>query len=330
MAGVLQGSLHAVLGRRLPAARWPRLRRRVTFVIFPLALLGLSGFLHYDLGRLLPAPPALSVGRTPVSLLTARAVTVEGAKTLPALFEERGFALERVADGRPVPRLFFASLPADLAELDEATLKSVFLRAALPLVLLVNETIMAERRRLLDLYGEALAGRDMSEVDRLWLAQLARRYDAAPDRLGQLLARVDAIPPSLALAQAAAESGWGTSRAALEDRALFGEMTWAAVPAGASYVVRPFADLFHGTRAYALNLNTHRAYAEFRHARAAMRRAGQALDGDALAGTLHAYSERGDAYIAEVRRIMRANALHRFDGANLSGDGEALRLEART
>ena len=150
-----------------------------------------------------------------------------------------------------------------------------------------------------------------------------------------LLKRVDIVPPSLAIAQAAEESGWGTSRFAREGNALFGQRAYKASkkgivpkerPDGTNFRVRAFDHLIDGVKAYVHNLNSHFAYEDFRDLRATLRAETGHIDGYALAGSLLRYSERGEDYINTIRVIMRVNSLQVFDSAKLgrsvANDGE--------
>jgi Bax protein len=257
----------------------------------------------------------------------AAVMTVGSTEKLSDMFSDLGYHLDRVR-GRDdvVPRVFLASLPRDLKRARSVdTRKRVFLKAILPLVLKVNESILLERGRLLALRQRAEAGRELTPAARIWLEDLARRYGVETLDFDELLRRVDAIPPGLALAQGAEESGWGTSRFALEGNAPFGQWTFdpdeGIVPErrdnGKSHLVRAYDHLLDGVWAYSLNLNTHPAYRGFRRMRADMRRTGRELDGYALAGTLMRYSERGKAYIESIRTIMRVNDLTPLDHARL-------------
>lgn len=320
------------LGRALGALRrmplWAGLRLAAMALLPPALLVAAAAYLAQParqdiadwLGRRLAAPMLLPGAQQVVDLETAFA--------LPDLFDRHAYSLDHVRAGwAPVPRLYFAGLPRDLDQIAEAeTRKSVFLRAALPLVLLTNESILADRMRLERLQAGSEAGRPLAAADQVWLRALAKRYRLKTVDLPELLRRVDVIPPSLALAQAAAESGWGTSRPAREDNAIFGQMTWTGrmmgpdgKPRGGRYIVEPFAHLPECVRAYAWNLNTHPAYAEFRSERAAMRARGEPLDGARLATRLLAYSERGWDYIADVKTLIRTNRLDEFDAAWLDG-----------
>lgn len=233
-------------------------------------------------------------------------------------FTERGYTLDSVReDGFEVPRLYAARLPRDLPKLESIdTRKQVFVKMLLPLVLAENERILAERERILRLRAHTDAGRPLAAADAAWLGAVAERYGIGPMTRGfydELLLRVDALPPSLALGQAALETGWGTSNMAQTGHNMFGEME------STGEVVRRFNHLAHAVEAYAMNLNTHRAYRQFRAKRAEMRSKAQTLDGYDLALTLTRYSERKMDYVRDVRGIIRSNRLRPLDMARLDG-----------
>ncbi|MEK9723436.1 MAG: glucosaminidase domain-containing protein, partial [Rhodospirillaceae bacterium] len=191
----------------------------------------------------------------------------------------------------------------------------------------------ADRRRLSALVERARAGHRLAAVDRLWLVVLAERYKVDRNNYRELLKRVDIVPVSMALAQAAEESGWGTSRFSREGNAIFGEWTFSdakgLVPlrrdTGKSHRVRAFKSLLHSVRAYARNLNTHRAYRGFRTKRLDMRTDGVPLRGRPLIETLTRYSERGPAYVKGLHKIMTVNNLDRLDEARLREPDVAFR-----
>ena len=195
--------------------------------------------------------------------------------------------------------------------------KTLFLRLLLPMVLQVNEQIGADRQRLLHLSAKMAAGTPLAAAEVGWLLALADAYDQPDADPNALLRKVDVIPPSMALAQAIEESGWGTSRIARQSNALFGQ--FGQLGAG-DWDYRKFASLGDAVSAYARNLNTHRAYREFREMRARMRRNTGEIDAWALVSTLHRYSERGDGYVQALRSIMRDNGLEAFDTARLNGN----------
>jgi Bax protein len=255
------------------------------------------------------------------------------AQSLSQTFRELGYDLKRVRAGEAkVPRLFLASLPGDLKDVREtAVRKSLFFKTVLPLVLQVNEEILRDRRRLWKIHYQKSLGERIGPADRLWLTVTAERYGIASDNIQGLLKRVDVIPPSMALAQAAEESGWGTSRFVQEGNAVFGQWTYSdsgsLVPArrgdDKSHKVKAFSSLHESVRAYATNLNTHRAYKRFRGVRASLRTEGAPLDGHLLAEHLTSYSERGPAYVITIKSLIEMNKLRHLDDARLGDEDTA-------
>jgi Bax protein len=241
-----------------------------------------------------------------------------GSVALYEHFTGQGYTLDSAREAKvDVPRLYAARLPRDLPELDSIdTRKQVFVKMLLPLILAENERILAERERVERLRDRLAEELPLMPADAMWLDAVAERYgvtDTGPKRLAELLRRVDAVPPSLALGQAALETGWGTSNVAQRGHAMFGQMD------SEGEYVRRFNHLAHAIEAYAINLNTHRAYRHFRTKRADMRVKAQTLDGYDLALTLSRYSERKMDYVRDVRSIIRANKLRPLDAARLDG-----------
>ena len=249
------------------------------------------------------------------------------ARSLHTTFGRLGYHLDKVKSGdKPVPRVFLATLPEDLAQVPEnKQRKALFFQTMLPLVLQVNEEILADRARLWKLRYSTGLGIKHSAAERLWLRVMTERYGVKAGDIDALISRIDIIPPALALAQAAEESGWGTSRFAKEGNAIFGQWTFASSTGltplkrdqGKKHQVKAFDSLIDSVRAYTMNLNSHRAYKGFRNTRQAIRRAGAPLDSRVLAGKLHKYSERGQAYVAALRNLIEYNGLSPLDGARL-------------
>ncbi len=268
----------------------------------------------------IPRPPALPEETEDGPLLALAPSRAAPQPTDPNMLDLRSYVLDAVRDGSAlVPRLLLERLPTSLTRLETGELrKRLFIKALLPALLAENERIAELRNRLIDLMTARDAGHMMlgSELD--WLGDLAASYGVERDEFHELLRRVDAVPPSLALAQAALESGWGTSRSAQQAHSLFGHMMFTSGESGRA-AIRPFESLTDAIAAYAHNLNTHRAYAQFRDRRARQRIAGQAPDGHELAGDLLRYSERGGDYIRDVRLLIRTNRLDPFDRARLGG-----------
>lgn len=201
--------------------------------------------------------------------------------------------------------------------------KSSFFNFLLPVVEAENRRLAQLRQVVNELARKAEAGERLTRHERRLLEVLAARYESpiespgVPGFFDALLVRIDRIPASLVLAQAAMESGWGTSRFAREGLNLFGHwcevpgcgIVPAARPEGATYEVAAFDSVRESVRKYMRNLNSHRAYAEFRQRRAELRRQGRRLSGLELASTLSGYSERGAEYIADIRGLIAANDL---------------------
>ncbi|WP_337996418.1 glucosaminidase domain-containing protein [Oleispirillum naphthae] len=275
-----------------------------------------------------PAPQAkLAVIENVREVRTAKAVAPkvvpEESLALAARFDAEGYDWDAVLAGnQEVPSLVMKSLPKDLVHLQNVDLKkSLFFRTLLPLALQINADIEADRKHLLALKAKAAAGEPFSARDSRRLADLARAYKTEPENIEELLLRVDGVPPSLMLAQAAEESGWGTSRFVREGNALFGQWTWSddhsgIVPAardeGETHKIRAFASVKGAIAAYVRNLNTHAAYERFRLQRAL------GASGYDLTATLDKYSERGVKYVDTLRTIMQANNLAALDQARLS------------
>jgi Bax protein len=273
--------------------------------------------------------------KSPKSSKSSKSPVSKVSKVLP-----RGLDYDLAAVGagkKAVPRLILASLPENLAGVREnSRRKAFFFKAVLPLILQVNEETLKDRRRLWSLRYKASLGQPLSATDRIWLAMMSERYKdkktkgGVAGKLARLLVKVDIIPPSLALAQAAEESGWGGSRFAREGNAIYGQWTWNSENGltpleredGKTHKIRVFPSILDSVRAYVRNLNTHRSYRGLRLARAALRRIGAPLDGMVLAGRLGSYSVRGSKYVKTIRALIDANKLRRLDDARLQ-DGKA-------
>ena len=282
------------------------------FALF--ALVWVHGNLPTASAHLAPAAANLTL---PPSTFAISDAESHDAVRLQAALDRMGFDLEAVAHGyMSVPSMQVATLPPDLDHLDAIDdRKSLFLRLLLPVVLQVNERIGADRSHLLALRTKMNAGVTLEADEVQWIMTQADAYDQPDADVEALLRKIDVIPPSLALAQAIEESGWGTSRIARQGNALFGQF---GQDEDGDWNYRNFATLTDAVAAYVHNLNTHRAYREFRLSRAHMRSHGGDIDAWNLATTLHRYSERGDEYVQSLRVIMQNNGLEAFDSARLN------------
>ncbi|MDE2346822.1 MAG: glucosaminidase domain-containing protein, partial [Gammaproteobacteria bacterium] len=232
-----------------------------------------------------------------------------------------------------VPPYAITSLPYGLDTLDKQQKKTVFFRALLPIVLAENLRIWRQREFILQQFGRGAID-SQSDAGQEILA-IAAQYHVDgdlndPKVRETLLNRVDTVPVALVLAQAAQESGWGTSRFALEGNNLFGIWTWdtdqGSVPVNrgddANHLVRVYPDIQTSVRAYLNNINVGFAYVDFRNLRAQMRASGKPLDALKLAGALNRYSITGDAYIENIRAMIRSNELSKLANLSLSNTGD--------
>jgi len=254
---------------------------------------------------------------------------------LTAYYDSRGYTLTGVAaEGAVVPRLLLEKVPSKWRGVHGADArKDIFFRTMLPLVLEANGKVTHDRTRLLKLRERVKEDLSLKGDDLEWLRQLAEKYELEdwqgidePSEFDRLVRRVDAVPVSLALVQAAVESAYGRSRFAREGNALFGQWTWGKgmEPADqrsgkGDYRVAAFKSPLASVEAYLLNLNTHPAYQDFRMRRATLRAQGEeVLKGLDLVGGLSAYSEKGEAYLNVLSEAIRVNGLGRFNGARMA------------
>lgn len=225
------------------------------------------------------------------------------------------YSLHAVAESKQAPRLIIRSLDADLGRIrDTDEKKRTFFRIMLPIVAAENDRIRAERRRI-------AAASDAE------LADLYRKYEVAAGDRAALLRRCDIVPASLALAQAAIESGWGASRFARHGNNFFGMRTYdknqpgLAPKQATGFKVTVFKSIADGVRAYMFNLNTHLAYAAFRRERARQRTPDGHVSGFRLVDYLTSYSEIRDQYAARLRQLISRDRLQRFEGVRLKAKG---------
>jgi len=222
----------------------------------------------------------------------------------------------------PLPEWARADLPDFSGYSDTTEKKVAFFSFLYPRIVLANSRILIERD-----YLDSLSQKNvLSKKEHAWLAAQAKRLrvdeePGSPEQFALLRKRLDVIPPSLILAQAAYESAWGTSRFALRGNNLFGQWCFSKgcglVPLsraeGANHEVATFASPYHSVRAYIQNLNRHGSYKGLRDTRLDDREAGDPLSGLALARGLISYSERGEEYVDEIRSMIRYNNLEFYD-----------------
>mgnify|MGYP001353266741 CR=1 FL=1 len=243
------------------------------------------------------------------------------AETTANLFDDLGYDLKGVRAGQKVKPIYLTKLPKDLKFLGDTKKKrELFIKIVLPLILNENEKITEDRKKLFKILGK-----NFNTVgERVWLKRRFKEYKIEDKDLSKLKMRMDIIPVSIGLAQAANESGWGTSRFALEGNALFGQWTWSKKgitpkkqDPNSNHKILQFQILKASVRAYKNNLNTHNAYKEFREARARLREEGKTIIGLELTKYLKNYASIGEKYTAILEDIIEKNSLTDFDNANL-------------
>ena len=243
------------------------------------------------------------------------------AETTLNLFEDLNYDLKAVRAGQKVKPIYLTKLPKDLKTLgDTKTKRELFIKIVLPLILHENEKIIDDRKRLFKILGKNFN----SPGEKVWLNRRFKEYKIEDKDLAELKMRMDIIPVSIAVAQAANESGWGTSRFALEGNALFGQWTWSKKGISPknkdpdqNHKILQFQILKASVRASKNNLNTHNAYKEFREVRAKLRQSGTTITGLALIKYLKRYASIGEKYTEIIEGIMVQNSLTDFDKANL-------------
>ena len=274
------------------------------------------------------------------NLKNSREVEVRSYKDMLVLFEELNYTPEAWQAGiREVPRVYLPIIgdrwSSKSQEITVENKKRLFFRGLAPLILRSNELIMMDRNRLGDIKSSFNKNKALSEKDKVWVIKLAKLYkvNVTEDQvtssiLEELWKKVDIVPASLALAQAAEESGWGTSRFASTGNAVYGQWTWgknAITPEKqrkelGNYGIAAFETLQQSVCAYMLNLNTHNAYASLRDKRAELRNKNQKITGLLMAETLTKYSERGEEYVKGLKSMINSNRLSPTDDAYFSND----------
>ena len=243
------------------------------------------------------------------------------ASTIKQLFEDTNYTLQDVRKSKLVKPVALTLLPNEIKMIESTSKrKEFFIQIVLPLILKENNNIRIDRKRLFSIINKS----NNSDLEKKWLDKKYKQYGVPSKDLSILKIRMDEIPVSLALAQAAKETGWGTSRFAQEGNALFGQWTWSGEglkPKDAEkdqgHKVMKFNVLQASVRAYQRNLNTHSSYKEFRRERAKLRDQSKPLDSLILSQYLNEYAETGNQYVEVLQKIIKQNNLKDFDDAKL-------------
>ena len=243
------------------------------------------------------------------------------ASTIKQLFEDTDYKLDDVRETKLVKPVALTLLPAEIKMIESTKRrKEFFIQIVLPLILKENNNIRLDRKMLFSIINKS----NNTQLEKKWLEKKYKQYGVSSKDLSLLKIRMDEIPVSLAIAQAAKETGWGTSRFAQEGNALFGQWTWSGeglkpkeADENKGHKVMKFNVLQASVRAYQRNLNTHPSYENFRLARAHLRDKGKPLDSMILSQFLKNYAETGNQYVEVLQKIIKQNNLKDFDDAKL-------------
>ncbi len=243
------------------------------------------------------------------------------ASTIKQLFKDTDYKLDDVRETKLVKPVALTLLPGEIKMIESTKKrKEFFIQIVLPLVLKENNNIRLDRKTLFKIINKS----NNTKLEKKWLEKKYKQYGVTSKDLTTLKIRMDEIPVSLALAQAAKETGWGTSRFAQEGNALFGQWTWSGeglkpkeAEENKGHKVMKFNVLQASVRAYQRNLNTHASYKNFRLARANLRDNDQPLDSLILSQFLKKYAETGNQYVEVLQKIIKQNNLKDFDDAKL-------------
>ena len=238
-----------------------------------------------------------------------------------ALFKEVKYNLQEVRETKLVKPIDIGLLPKEINKIAGAKKrKEMFIKIILPLVVKENNKIRIDRKRLFAI----LSKNSNTDIEKKWLEKKYKQYGVRQNDILTLKIRMDEIPVSLAIAQAAKETGWGTSRFALKGNALFGQWTWSGeglkpkkAEQGEDHKVMKCHSLQLSVRAYLRNLNTHSSYKNLRRARTDLRNKNKPLDSLILSKYLDKYAETGTEYIVVLKKIIEQNNLKDFDEARL-------------
>ncbi len=275
--------------------------------------------------------PELKVKRNNVAEVILPDLNLK-TETVIQLFKDVDYDLRKVRNEKLVKPIYFTQFPRDLDNLQSVQLKKeTFIKIVLPLIVAENEKILDDREKLKVLLEKKFT----SDLEKQWLRQKLLEYKVKKGNVGELIIRMDFVPASIALAQAAKESGWGTSRFALEGNAIFGQWTWdgqGIAPlkrdGGKNHKILKFPILRASVKAYKNNLNTHKSYSKFREKRKSLRDKNKKISGLQLTDTLKNYAQTGSEYTKILNQIIKQNRLSDFELVRLVNSVKQVELNS--
>jgi len=275
--------------------------------------------------------PELKVKRKDVNEVVLPNLNLK-TETVLNLFKDVDYTLSNVRVQKLVKPIYFTQFPRDLETIQSSKLKKeTFIQIVLPLVVAENERILEDREKLKLLSNKKFT----TDLEKQWLRQKLLEYKVKKGDLNELMIRMDIIPASIALAQAAKESGWGTSRFALEGNAIYGQWTWSGQgiapldrDSNKNHKILKFPILRASVKAYKNNLNTHKGYKAFRDKRAKLREKNKNIKGLELTETLKNYAQTGSEYTKILNQIITQNRLTDFEPVKLVGSVKQIELSS--
>ena len=275
--------------------------------------------------------PELKVKRKDVNEVVLPNLNLK-TETVLNLFKDVDYTLSNVRVEKLVKPIYFTQFPRDLESIQSTKLKKeTFIQIVLPLVVAENERILDDREKLKLLTNKKFT----TDLEKQWLRQKLLEYKVKKGDLKELMIRMDIIPTSIALAQAAKESGWGTSRFALEGNAIYGQWTWSGQgiapldrDSNKNHKILKFPILRASVKAYKNNLNTHKSYKAFRDKRLQLREKNKKIKGLELTETLKNYAQTGSEYTKILNQIITQNRLTDFEPVKLVGSVKQIELSS--
>ena len=256
-------------------------------------------------------------------------VSIPTQETLD-IFENLKYDLKTIRLGQAVKPVYLSRLPKDLNKIKSTQKKKdTFIKIVMPLILDENSKILEDRKKLFKILNKPSNTRG----EKVWLKRRFNDYKIKNEDIAELKIRMDIVPTSVAIAQAAKESGWGTSRFALDGNAMFGQWTWgkdgiepSQKEKNTSHKILKFPMLRSSVNAYIKNLNTHRGYSEFRKKRSELRQNNKNLSGLDLVEYLYNYAATGKEYVVILKKIIKQNQLTDFDSSVLMNSNRSRSL----
>ena len=243
-------------------------------------------------------------------------------KDLVNVFNKNNYNYETVLKHKKVPNLYISSLPEDFSKIvSSSKKKSLFVRSILPLIVKENNRIKTLSSRIKNLRSNF---KKIGRSEAIWLDKMMSSYKVKSNDINDLITKVDIIPVSIALGQAAIESGWGTSRFAMEGNALYGQWSWKTgsgiVPKGRDvnevYEVKSFLSLSNSVSSYMKNLNTHQNYKNFRVNRKLLREHNIPVSGLYLYKYLDKYAIDSN-YSDTLKKIIDINKFEELENVEI-------------